>query len=638
MDSNSYETTNNDNNNNTNNDSANSSDLTYSIAYKDSMLTMTLTNRTDSFSIDLKFKIPNRLDIDEIIYRLCSFKEEQFLMLEIQDIDKITGQSTNRIYDLFKCLVCYDEDFKDTLRKELNTFIRTQNQAYYDTLVENALRENLASDEKKANVFSYWKKVLTNQHLYVNEKAENDTSSDLDDSLQKLKDNEMNLAKVYHSLIHSHHVLNVLKRERNYAVDLNRMLQEREAALRFVMDEAQLDCETARWKEKINHLKAKQKRNFKKFLQKLYEKRDQPACDYSEEDADHVEYELNNQFESLKVSVKEKFTSLPSSKSVTNLFAKSTKLEESYTIQLGAQLKSTHNLRLIRCDIFDFCKDRFTISDLEITSRSLDKKNEDIEAPSIEPQAIQTAMSLYSDKLCALVLLVENSFSNESNEETDCENESYNEASIKNAENWKYLVELCDKNGCEFHFPPIEEQKEQAFRYASMANKNASETKYSHMKIGDFYVTKHSNMSQVHSIFHLVANERKSVENSSVPTSPSTPNKTLKQPELSSRHPVILGLRNIIRTCITNNINTLTIPLLLTHEMNEDMTISWVMKRAELVLKCLKGFMIELVQWGAQDSRTIQFVVPQGLLDETFNSLSNLIPTIFREARAVNLV
>lgn len=197
------------------------------------------------------------------------------------------------------------------------------------------------------------------------------------------------------------------------------------------------------------------------------------------------------------------------------------------------------------------------------------KKNEDIEAPQIEPQAIQTAMSLYSDKLCALVLLVENSFNNEANDEDDCENESYNEASIKNAENWKYLLELCDKNGCEFHFPPIEEQKKQAFRYASAAAKNPSETKLSHMKIGDFYVTKHSNLSQVHSIFHLVANERKAVENSSVPTSPSTPNKTLKQSELSSRHPVILGLRNILKTCITNNVNTLTIPLLLTHEMNE---------------------------------------------------------------------
>ena len=27
------------------------------------------------------------------------------------------------------------------------------------------------------------------------------------------------------------------------------------------------------------------------------------------------------------------------------------KIEESYTIQLGAQLKTAHNLRLIRCDI-----------------------------------------------------------------------------------------------------------------------------------------------------------------------------------------------------------------------------------------------------------------------------------------------
>lgn len=120
--------------------------LTYAITYKDSTLKVTLADGTDSFIIDLKFKIPNRLDIDEIIYRLCSFKEEQFLMLEIQEIEKITAQSTNSLYDLFKCLVSYDEDFRETLRKELDTFSKAQNQAYYDTLVENALRENLASD------------------------------------------------------------------------------------------------------------------------------------------------------------------------------------------------------------------------------------------------------------------------------------------------------------------------------------------------------------------------------------------------------------------------------------------------------------------------------------------------------------
>lgn len=132
---------------NNNNDSA-KYNLTYAIAYKDSMLTVTLTDGTASFTIDLKFKIPNRLDIDEIIYRLCSFKEEQFLMLEIQEIEKITALSTNSLYDLFKCLVSYDEDFKETLRNELDTFSKAQNQAYYETLVENALRENLASDGK----------------------------------------------------------------------------------------------------------------------------------------------------------------------------------------------------------------------------------------------------------------------------------------------------------------------------------------------------------------------------------------------------------------------------------------------------------------------------------------------------------
>ena len=38
------------------------------------------------------------------------------------------------------------------------------------------------------------------------------------------------------------------------------------------------------------------------------------------------------------------------------------------------------------------------------------------------------------------------------------------------------------------------------------------------------------------------------------------------------------------------------------------------MKRAELVLKCVKGFMIEFVQWGPQESRNIQFVVPSVLI------------------------
>jgi len=183
--------------------------------------------------------------------------------------------------------------------------------------------------------------------------------------------------------------------------------------------------------------------------------------------------------------IKEKFTNVPSVSVVSGLYSKSAILEESYTIQLGAQLKSTHNLRLIRCNIFDFCKDRFVIDESSEIVRVSGKKGENTSdlIAELEPQAIQTAMSLYSDNLCALILLVENSFETE-NEHLENEDSFLNglktillinfslnfiflicvffnsiENSLNNAENWKYLVDICEKNGCEFHFPLIEDQR-----------------------------------------------------------------------------------------------------------------------------------------------------------------------------------
>ncbi len=185
----------------------------------------------------------------------------------------------------------------------------------------------------------------------------------------------------------------------------------------------------------------------------------------------------------------------------------------------------------------------------------------------MEPQAIQTALSLYSDKLCALLILLD-----------------------KNKHENNELNKICDLNGCDFHFDSINQQKSLAFNHHQTA-----------MSVGDFYITKHSNLSQVHVIFHL----------QSFDTNQSNSTSDLKHSDLSSRHPIILGLRNVLKACVLNDIQTLTFPLLLTHEMSEEMTISWVMKRAELVLKCIKGFMIEFVNWGAQESRTLQFVVPQ---------------------------
>lgn len=106
------------------------------------------------------------------------------------------------------------------------------------------------------------------------------------------------------------------------------------------------------------------------------------------------------------------------------------------------------------------------------------------------------------------------------------------------------------------------------------------------LKTGDFFITKHSNLSQSHVIFHLISDEPIN--------SPS---------EINSRHPVILGLRNILKTASRHDVTTLTIPALLRHEMSEDMTVQWCMRRAELVFKCAKGFMIESASWGGAELR-----------------------------------
>lgn len=116
------------------------------------------------------------------------------------------------------------------------------------------------------------------------------------------------------------------------------------------------------------------------------------------------------------------------------------------------------------------------------------------------------------------------------------------------------------------------------------------------LNIGDVFITKHSNFSEAHLVFHVVVDD------------------SLKSPEINSRHPVILGIRNILKIAYIYDIAHISIPLLLLHHMNEDITIQWCLRRAELILKCVKGFMIEmssLLSLNENENKTIQFVVPK---------------------------
>ncbi|XP_060698869.1 protein C12orf4 homolog isoform X6 [Hemiscyllium ocellatum] len=279
-------------------------------------------------------------------------------------------------------------------------------------------------------------------------------------------------------------------------------------------------------------------------------------------------------------------------------------LEESFTIHLGAQLKTMHNLRLMRADVLDFCKH---------------KRNQQ---SGVKLQRLQTALSLYSTSLSGVVLLVDNRINSYSGIKRD-------------------FATVCQE--CtDFHFPRVEQQLEivqQVVLYASaqrnkktkeraeLPNGNGGsedkskigERNPSNILPGEFYTTRHSNLSEVHVVFHLCVDDN------------------VRSSNITARDPAIMGLRNILKVCCTHDITTITIPLLLVHDMSEEMTIPWCLKRAELVFKCIKGFMMEMASWDGGTSRTVQFLVPQSISDEMFYQLSNMLPQIFRVSSTLTL-
>ena len=275
---------------------------------------------------------------------------------------------------------------------------------------------------------------------------------------------------------------------------------------------------------------------------------------------------------------------------------------ESFTITLGAQMKAMHNLRLVAADIFeDVCK---YPEELEVAL----------------PQRLQTSMALYTNNLSGLVLLTDDDLSH---------HQSSNMA--------KEFNNLCN-SATEFHFPSFEQQVESlrneylepaiAWRLEYTRNQYQPESldqqrsctpaPTDRLKPGDFYVTNHSNLKDVHVVFHM----KKSTD--------------LSDGNINSRHLCVMGLRHVLKSAVMNSVSTLTVPLLLSHTMEENMTVAWCMKRAELVYKCMKGFLMEVTSWGGSEM-TVQFLVPKDISKDVFSRLSLMLPSIFRISNPIRV-
>ncbi|XP_021946014.1 protein C12orf4 isoform X2 [Folsomia candida] len=330
---------------------------------------------------------------------------------------------------------------------------------------------------------------------------------------------------------------------------------------------------TTRWESLIESEKASQKREFRSWVVHTYQ--DYYIENAEEQDAGGAGNSKKNMKKKLSVRFDDSLMiSYRDETGAEGGSGEDSYIQESFTIHLGSQLKQTYNIRLLCCNpIMDFL--RF--------------KNES--SREISPQRLQMAISLYSSDLSGIVLL------------TDTEPNVYNDDSVE-----KDLNELTNQT-TDFHFESLETQ-------LKFYNQNKIE-----LKPGDFLLTRHSNLNAAHVVFHLVCNQ----------------GSLNRLDNINSRHPVILGLRNILKIACLNEVTTITVPALLAHEMTEGMTVGWCSRRAELVYKCVKGFMIEMASWGGAEMKNLQFVVPKDMPEEIFHALAAMLPNIFRVSNPLRL-
>lgn len=415
---------------------------------------------------------------------------------------------------------------------------------------------------------------------------------------------------VYHSLIHSPLSMTLLQLEASYAASVESVCRERDLRLSDLdsrhskqmtetvaaatgdncpgtvseqevnalavhqVDERELL--TSKFESEIDTLHQSQRREFRSWVMTV-----------------HAEFKTSNQIPS-SVPRSESSFSLSSQPEILTL-------QESFTITLGAQMKQMHNLRVSAANVLDLL--RYSPGDEAL------------------PQRLQTSMSLYSNNLCGVVLLTDNRIQAVSGVSGD-------------------LSSLVQRS-TEFHFPVFGQQldtvrqdlkkssqwrqdywtkkaaTDAAYNNGDTTNTNTTKKDFTDLQTGDFYLTRHSNLCETHTIFHMVVDD------------------SLENVNISSRHPVIVGLRNVLKTACLNDVTSLTVPLLLGHAMTEKMTVSWCLRRAELVFKCLKGFMMEMGGWGGSEIKTLQFLLPADIDHDVFLKLTAMLSTIFRVSSAI---
>eukprot|EP00743_Colponemidia_sp_Colp-15_P008688 GILK01009458.1.p1 GENE.GILK01009458.1~~GILK01009458.1.p1 ORF type:complete len:566 (+),score=98.71 GILK01009458.1:147-1700(+) len=209
--------------------------------------------------------------------------------------------------------------------------------------------------------------------------------------------------------------------------------------------------------------------------------------------------------------------------------------QDRFWVYLGAQLKSIFELRLIQADLMKVCEPSIAAN----PSSSVGSTRSALPPPHIA--SVQTLKRLYLNQLSAVIRFTNDDLSFQNQRAKD-------------------LLSCCESS-TEFHFSSLSDQ------FAELKESLAADTLDKHdrferspgrcnggLQVGDFYVTKHSNLAHVHLIFHLVLASTSTQSNlqSSMPRA-----------EWSNQSTIVNRLKELISFANRYDVRCIYIPLVL---------------------------------------------------------------------------
>ncbi|XP_045533252.1 protein C12orf4 homolog [Pieris brassicae] len=526
---------------------------------------MMTTEAGENVSKTFKFSFPT-----------CTNKEVLFKLEVPVDIpyEGSSRELVQRVLKMFHIPVYLE----DELNEKLAEFIAEETKNYHNERDEKLLNQLKNGELNIEGIIKGWEKNFKENVL---EFAEQKGSSD-----------EEVFATAYHKLVHSPALETILQVESSYAKTVMNMIQNRDKDIKNLTER-----QTQEMEDKIRLLNISTTEEEINALAGKHFEEQSVAAGHWESQLDALRHAQRAAHRAWLMTALDDYQlneNATPSNSPLCMFPPDLpgpiqpappRLEESFTIHLGSQLKQTHNIRLVAVDILDLCS--VNRGDSGTWNRA------------------QPALGLYSNDLSAVVLLAEHEPSRSP------------------------LVALA-RQATEHHFDDVEIQlrdiaekvkepaeKRNLERVAGDGRGRSARVKRS-LQPGDVYLSRHSNLADAHLVYHLVIDDEQ-----------------MKSGDMTSRHPAILALRNILKSASCNDVTSIALPLLLRHDLTEEMTMSWCIRRAELVLKCVKGFMLEGSGGGGAELRTLTVALPSTTNQTLFSALADLLTNIFRLAGPV---